>query len=173
MYPLDFEEFISCVGISTTIVKSLREAWLNRTPVDEFVHNKILELFRLYLIVGGMPAYNVEEPKTPLLLARSRNLFKLFQSDIGLLASLYAEGIQLRIIKGGNDINFGSIYENAVAQELVANGLYHTITTTRSEANWTLSSNWAAIIYTPIYMIMFFEKDNTAPTYYKVDLSGL
>ena len=59
----------------------------------------------------------------PLLLARSRNLFKLFQNDVGLLAAQYAEGIQLRIIKGDKDINFGSIYENAVAQELVAHAL--------------------------------------------------
>lgn len=70
-----------------------------------------------------MPVYNVGEPKMPLLLARSRNLFKLFQSDIGLLASQYAEGIQMRIIKGDRDINFGSIYENAVAQELAAHGI--------------------------------------------------
>ena len=67
--------------------------------------------------------YNVEEPKVPLLLARSRNLLKLFLSDIGLLAAQYANGIQMRIIKGDKDINFGSIYENAVAQELVAHGL--------------------------------------------------
>ena len=211
MYPLDFEEFISCVGINERIITSLRNAWINRTPVDEFIHTKIMELFRLYLVVGGMPAavskyiesnnlqevmtlqqdivrlykrdiaqydpdnklyieeifnlippelnaknkrfilkrlngnakfdryqnsflwlknagvalsvYNVEEPKMPLLLARSRNLFKLFQNDVGLLAAQYAEGIQLRIIKGDKDINFGSIYENAVAQELVAHGL--------------------------------------------------
>lgn len=71
----------------------------------------------------ALPVYNVEEPKMPLLLARSRNLFKLFQSDIGLLTSQYAEGIQMRIIKGDKDINFGSIYENAVAQELVAHGI--------------------------------------------------
>ena len=63
------------------------------------------------------------EPKVPLLLARSRNLLKLFLCDIGLLAAQYANGIQIRIIKGDKDINFGSIYENAVAQELVAHGL--------------------------------------------------
>ncbi len=188
MYPLDFEEFISCVGINDKIIDSLRNAWESRVAVDEFVHSKIMELFRLYLVVGGMPAavskyiesnnlqavmavqqdiirlykrdiaqydpdnklyieeifnlippeldaknkrfilkklnenakferyqnsflwlknagvalsvYNVEEPKIPLLLARSRNLFKLFQNDIGLLAAQYAEGIQLRIIRG-------------------------------------------------------------------------
>lgn len=56
----------------------------------------------LWLINAGvaLPVYNVEEPKMPFLLARSRNLFKFFQSDIGLLASQYAEGIQMRIIKG-------------------------------------------------------------------------
>lgn len=70
----------------------------------------------------AIPVYNVEEPKVPLLLARSRNLLKLFLNDIGLLAAQYADGIQVRIIKGDKDINFGSIYENAVAQELVAHG---------------------------------------------------
>ena len=71
----------------------------------------------------AITVYNVEEPRVPLLLARSRNLLKIFLCDIGLLAAQYANGIQMRIIKGDKDINFGSIYENAVAQELVAHGL--------------------------------------------------
>ncbi len=29
------------------------------------------------------------------------------------------------------------------------------------------------IVYAPIYMAMFLERNNTAPTFYKVDLSGL
>ena len=70
-----------------------------------------------------IPVYNVEEPKVPLLLARSRNLLKLFLNDIGLLAAQYANGIQMRILNGDKDINYGSIYENAVSQELVAHGL--------------------------------------------------
>lgn len=307
MYPLNFEEFISCIGINDKVIASLHEAWETRTPVDEFIHSKIMELFRLYLVVGGMPAavskyiesnnlqevmavqqdiirlykrdiaqydpgnklyieeifnlippelnaknkrfilkrlnenakferyqnsflwlknagvalpvYNVEEPKIPLLLARSRNLFKLFQNDIGLLAAQYAEGIQLRIIKGDKNINFGSIYENAVAQELVAHGLepYYYNNKKRGELDFVIElgnkilpievksgkdynthralSNIMEcneyelseaivfnndnlrvednIIYAPIYMMMFLEKSNTAPAYYKVDLSGL
>lgn len=307
MFPLDFEEFISCVGINDVVIGALHEAWRNRTTVDEFVHGKIMELFRLYLVVGGMPAtvskyiesnnlqevmavqqdiirlykrdiarydpdnklyieeifnlippelnaknkrfilkrlnehakfdriensflwltnagvalpvYNVEEPKMPLLLARSRNLFKLFQNDIGLLASQYAEGIQMRIIKGDKDINFGSIYENAVAQELVAHGIapYYYNNKKRGELDFVIEFNGKVlpievksgkdyeihralsnimdceeynlheavvfnndnlrvagkIVYTPIYMVMFLEKDSTAPTFYKVDLSGL
>ena len=304
MYPLDFEEFISCVGINENVIASLRNAWEVRTPVDGFIHLKIMELFRLYLVVGGMPAavskyiesnnlqevmavqqdiirlykrdiaqydpnnklyieeifnlippelnaknkrfilkrlnenakferyqnsflwlanagvalpvYNIEEPKVPLLLARSRNLFKLFQSDI---AAQYAEGIQLRIITGDKDINYGSIYENAVAQELVAHGIepYYYNNKKRGELDFVIelggnvlpievksgkdyeihralsnimdSEEYSLskavvfnndnlrvdgkIIYAPIYMVMFLEKVNTAPTYYKVDLSGL
>lgn len=71
----------------------------------------------------AIPVYNIEEPKAPLLLSSSRNLFKLFQNDVGLLAAQYADGIQLRIITGDRDINYGSVYENTVAQELTAHGL--------------------------------------------------
>ena len=231
MYPLDFEEFVMCMGVGENVVAALRNAWMNRMPVDAFVHSKMMELFRLYLVVGGMPAavckyidsnnlqevmnvqqdiirlykrdiaqydpddklqieeifnlippelnsknkrfilknlnegakferyqngflwlknagvalpvYNVEEPKVPLLLARSRNLFKLFQSDIGLLAAQYAEGIQLRIIMGGKDINFGSVYENAVAQELVAHGIepYYYNNKKRGELDFVVELN--------------------------------
>ena len=210
MYPLDMEEFFMAMGISDLVTDSLQQAFEQRQPVDEYVHKKMMELFRLYLIVGGMPAavqkyidtrnlqdvmaeqqaiirlykrditkydkdhklyiddifdmipselnaknkrfilknlnenmkfsryensflwlkdagvalptYNVEEPVVPLKLSRSRNLFKLFQSDIGLLACQYAEGIQLRIINDEKSIKFGSIFENAVAQELQAHG---------------------------------------------------
>lgn len=307
MYPLDIEEFISSVGISDDVINSLRDAWMNHTPVDEFIHSKIMELFRIYLVVGGMPAvvdkyiesnnlqevmirqqdilrlykrdiakydpnnklyieeifdlipselnaknkrfilkrlnehakfdrygnsflwlknagvalpvFNIEEPKIPLLLSRSRNLFKLFQSDIGLLAAQYAEGIQLRIIKGDKNINFGSIYENAVAQELVAHGIepFYYNNKKRGELDFVIEldgkvlpieiksgknyethralSNIMAckeydfpkafvfnndnlrvegkIVYAPIYMAMFIERNIAAPAYYKVDLSGL
>lgn len=91
----------------------------------------------------ALPVYNVEEPKVPLLLARSRNLLKLFLNDIGLLAAQYADGIQMRIIKGDKDINFGSIYENAVAQELVTHGLwpYYYNSKKRGEIDFVIEKN--------------------------------
>ena len=70
----------------------------------------------------ALPTYNVEEPVAPLKLLRSRSLFKLFQNDVGLLASQYAEGIQLRLLSDEKSINFGAVFENAVAQELSAHG---------------------------------------------------
>lgn len=35
---------------------------------------------------------------------------------------MYADGIQIKILNKEKDINFGSVYENAVAQELRAHG---------------------------------------------------
>lgn len=58
-------------------------------------------------------------------VTEQRNLFKLFQNDVGLLAYQYSDGIQLKILSGDVNINFGSIYENAVAQELLAQGYTH------------------------------------------------
>lgn len=135
------------------------------------------------------------------------------------MAAQYAEGIQMRIIKGDKDINFGSIYENAVAQELAAHGIipYYYNNKKRGEIDFVIELDGKVlpievksgkdyeshralsnimncneydipeavvfnngnmhvsgnIIYAPIYMVMFLEKDNTAPVFYKVDLSGL
>lgn len=70
----------------------------------------------------ALPVFNVEEPKAPLKLAEQRNLFKLFQNDVGLLACQYVDGTALSILSGRSQVNFGAIYENMVAQELAAHG---------------------------------------------------
>jgi len=70
----------------------------------------------------ALPTYNVEEPRVPLKLSEMRNLFKLFQNDVGLLAAQYAQEIAMQILTGQVNINYGAIYENFVAQELKAHG---------------------------------------------------
>ena len=64
----------------------------------------------------------VDEPKVPLLLSKSKNLFKLFSNDVGLLAAQYGGEIQIQILQHETTINFGSIYENVAAEELTAHG---------------------------------------------------
>lgn len=114
----------------------------------------------------------------------------------------------MRIIKGDKDINFGSIYENAVAQELVAHGItsYYYNNKKRGELDFVIELNGKVlpievksgkdyethralsnimdcneydlskavvfnndnlriagkIVYAPIYMAMFLEKNNIA-----------
>lgn len=229
MFPLDFEEFIINMGISEAVRNSLRTCWEQRKSVDPLVHEKMIQLFRLYLITGGMPAavaeyqasknvhqvlrvqqdiialyrkdisqyvekeklklkevfdllpselsaknkrfilknlnehakyeryensflwlkeagvaipvYNVEEPKVPLRLSECRNLFKLFSNDVGLLAAQYADGIQLKILTGDASVNIGAVYENAVAEELLAHGIspYYYNNKRRGEVDFVIS----------------------------------
>lgn len=231
MFPLDFEEFIRNIGVTDEVLDSVRLAWDQRKPVDTYIHEKLMRLFNLYLIVGGMPAavqqyvdtndlqrviqeqqailafykkdianydpenklyindvfdlipselnaknkrfilkrlnehikfsrhensfvwlrdadmalpvYNVEEPRVPLKLNELRNLFKLFQNDVGLLASQYVSGIQLQILQGNVCINNGAIYENAVAQELHAHGwkLYYFNSKKQGEVDFLLEND--------------------------------
>jgi len=78
----------------------------------------------LWLINAGvaLPAYAVNSPTHPLKLSLSSNLFKLFMMDVGLLTSAFMRGASIEILNKDVSINYGSIYENAVAQELHAQG---------------------------------------------------
>jgi len=56
MYPLDFEEFLWAKGIASEVIDKLREAYDKVCPVDAFLHDQAMKLYREYLVVGGMPA---------------------------------------------------------------------------------------------------------------------
>lgn len=64
MFPLDFEEFCDAVGMSKEVMEHLRVCYENDSPVDEVVHNKMLDLLKLYLVVGGMPSVVVKYLQT-------------------------------------------------------------------------------------------------------------
>lgn len=70
----------------------------------------------------GLPCFNVEAPVKPLSLNEKRSLFKLYSNDVGLLAASEEDRIQYELINGDPGVNWGSVLENAVAQELAAKG---------------------------------------------------
>ena len=212
MYPMDFEEFMIANNVSKTTLEMLKTKFETCQPVDEFIHQKLLSLFFIYLIVGGMPdavkiyiatkdirevdkvqrdivalykedfsqyesedkklklisiydiipaelnkqnkkfvftmlnkelkfdryensflwlkdagvalpVYNVEAPVIPLKASKSSNVFRLFSNDTGLLTSAYPAETKLELINKNSEVNNGAHFENAVAQQLTANGL--------------------------------------------------
>lgn len=228
MFPLTFREFALNLELNSSILENLETSFKEKKPVDDFIHKKMMELFRVYLVVGGMPAavnryietnnlnevidiqnqivnlykkditqydknnklaiaqifeliapqlnsqnkrfiikdiksgvkfdryensflwlkdagfalpvYNVETPKISLKLSKSRSLFKLFMNDVGLLASEYSQGIQLKIISGDDKLNYGAIFENYIAQELTAceHDLYYYNNKKRGELDFLI-----------------------------------
>ena len=212
MYPMDFEEFMVANNVSKMTLEMLKDKFETCQPVDEFIHQKLLSLFFIYLIVGGMPdavktyiatkdirevdkvqrdivmlykedfsqyesedkklrlisiydivpaelnkqnkkfvftmldkelkfdryensflwlkdagvvlpVYNVEAPTIPLKASKSSNVFKLFSNDTGLLTSAYPAETKIELINKNGEVNNGAHFENAVAQQLTANGL--------------------------------------------------
>ena len=55
MYPMDFEEFMIANHVSKATLDMVKDKFEIVQPVDEFIHQKLLALFFVYLIVGGMP----------------------------------------------------------------------------------------------------------------------
>lgn len=56
MYQLDFEEFLIANGFGQEALNTLRTKLMNRESLDESLHDYIMNLFRRYLLVGGLPA---------------------------------------------------------------------------------------------------------------------
>lgn len=80
MYPMDFEEFLYANGVSDYTVEAMRERFNRSEGLQEAMHNKILDLFKKYLIVGGLP-------KAVDTFVNSRNVAEIrsIQNDIHTL----------------------------------------------------------------------------------------
>lgn len=55
MYPLDFEEFLIANGVGKLVLDSIRKKFKERSAMPDAIHNKLLDLFKKYLLVGGLP----------------------------------------------------------------------------------------------------------------------
>ena len=55
MYPMDFEEFLLANSMGQNVINHLKQCYQEKKSIELSLHNKILQLFKTYLIVGGMP----------------------------------------------------------------------------------------------------------------------
>lgn len=213
MYPLDFEEFLWAMGCGKETVEGVRQHFIRRDPLNDSLHRYVLQQFKIYLLVGGMPdAVNkfkenrnmsqvrdiqrdihalyridasqydkekklvirkiydmipsnmenkkkrvilknienvkshkqfsdyaeefeyltnsgvalavqaISNPTFPLIESESKNLIKLYMSDVGILTGiLYGSNINA-VLRDERSVNLGAVYESVVAQELHAHG---------------------------------------------------
>lgn len=214
MYPMDFEEFLSA-GNKKGMINLIRDSFENKTPLGDAMNRNILNEFRLYMLVGGMPqavnaylekkdfrtideikrniidlytsdfrkfdnlgrvssifnhipselerntlrykigsvipgikpsrlgemyadladsktvnfAYHTSDPNINMAAYANYDMFKLFMGDTGLFITLAFKDFEYtdnelyrKILLGKTSANLGYIFENAVAQQLVASG---------------------------------------------------
>lgn len=55
MFPLDFEEFLYANGMNELVISSMRKKFERLEAIDEPMHNKMMDLFHKFLLVGGLP----------------------------------------------------------------------------------------------------------------------
>ena len=90
MYPLTFQEFCWSQGVPQSLLDGLGDCFLAKSPVDAGLHGKMIDLFRLYLVVGGMPEAVQKYIDAQYDLAAVRelqsNLVRLYREDISKYA---------------------------------------------------------------------------------------
>ena len=84
MYPMDFEEFLWANGVGEDAISTIRSHFEAREPLEESSHNFIMDLFRKFLLVGGLPdAVNTFLSSRNLVEVRSihEEIHTLYQED--------------------------------------------------------------------------------------------
>ena len=83
MFPLDFEEFLLANGFSQFAVDAMREKFLAKESLDTAAHEKVLDLFKKYLLIGGLPdAVNSFIAETNIVNVRTiQNTIRAFYAD--------------------------------------------------------------------------------------------
>ena len=234
MFPLDFEEFCINKNVSVEILNEVKKCFNEKTAVKNFIHEKMMDLFRQYLVIGGMPqvvsdyfdgndlnridllynsivsnnkkditkyvennrklkikeiydlipfelnkqnkrfilsdienksknakvsdsflwvknaglaipVYNSKDLSIPLMINADRNIMKLFMNDVGILNYItLSKEVRLNLLKNDLVINFGSIYENYVAEELNSHGfenIYYYNNKKNGEIDFVIEKN--------------------------------
>jgi len=96
MYPLDFEEFLISQGVGQMAIDQMRKKFEARESLDERTHTKMLDLFKKYLLIGGLPeAVNAFTEEKNIVRVREiqAEVHRFYAAD----ASKYDEARKLKI----------------------------------------------------------------------------
>ena len=97
MFPMDFEEFLWAIG-KDDLMDYVRECFEAKRPLGAALHRKTMELFRQYMIVGGMPQaveIYAKEMDFDRVDHIKRNILKIYRADI----SKYATGYEQKVTR--------------------------------------------------------------------------
>ncbi|MCR5190215.1 MAG: AAA family ATPase [Bacteroidales bacterium] len=96
MYPLDFEEFLWANGVGDDVIGHMREQFGKREGLSDGLHRRIMDLFRTYLLVGGLPQAVNEYLKSQNIYRVRKvheEIYNLYRED----ASQYSMSEKLKV----------------------------------------------------------------------------
>ena len=109
MYPMDFEEFLIANG-NINLINEIRKCYETNTPIDSVLHEKTLNLYRLYLCVGGMP----EAIKN--LLDNNKDILKFDKSIIEDIIQSYLDDMNKYVQNKSEAVKIETIYKSIPSQ---------------------------------------------------------
>jgi predicted AAA+ superfamily ATPase len=122
IFPLDFEEFLWALGDNAT-APLIKQCFVKKTPLGQALHKKIMNDFRQYILVGGMPQAVLEYVKTKdfeAVDAVKRRILKLYRDDVSKFAAGYEDkvfaifdGIPAQLAKKAKKYQLSSISKQA------------------------------------------------------------
>ena len=96
MFPMDFEEFLWAMGDETT-TPFLKKCFDTLTPLGSALHRKVLNSFRQYMLVGGMPQAVLEYAVSKDFAKvdkHKKNILNLYREDV----TKFAKGYESRVL---------------------------------------------------------------------------
>lgn len=142
MYPMGFEEFLIGIG-EELVIDEIKKCYDTNTKIDDFLHNKLLNYYRLYLCVGGMPAsvLNLRDNKLNILDYNSNiisSIIEAYLADMKRYTLNYFETVKIekiyknmpsQLAKENKKFQYGKIEKNARSRDY------------ESALDWLLSSD--------------------------------
>ena len=122
MYPMDFEEFL-WANDNYVYVDAIKNAFENKTPLGQAIHEKIMKTFRTYIAIGGMPQavevfvngsdyLSINNIKQNILNLYLRDLRK-FDDEDGGKASLVFKALPSSLTNHNSIFKLSKISKNA------------------------------------------------------------
>lgn len=120
MYPMDFEEFLWAIGKEPTF-ELIRYSYQRLKPMGDAVNRDLMKLFRLYMLVGGMPqavAAYLQSSNFETVDDIKRDIVRLYLDDFEKIddkgrAPAIFKSIPAELARNTMRYRVGSVIENA------------------------------------------------------------
>ena len=121
MYPLDFEEFLIANGVGELLINEMRRKFEAKEVLNESLHMKVMDYFRKYLLVGGMPsAVNTYLSEHNMVSVRNihRDINLLYKNDAAKYESESLRKLKIQRIYDMVPSNLEKVKKRIVAKDI-------------------------------------------------------
>lgn len=121
MYPLDFEEFLIANDVGELLINEMRRKFEAKEALNESLHMKVMDYFRKYLLVGGMPsAVNTYLSEHNMVSVRNihRDISLLYKNDAAKYESESLRKLKIQRIYDMVPSNLEKVKKRIVAKDI-------------------------------------------------------